>query len=436
MQTNLSYVDFVGGAGTESNYSVLLATVKLDAPIEVRTSRTQNYSVRIELGENCGDYQTLIDSFNGPNGTVTSPPVTIPAGIHRLRITAWDYDGANGNFNFQTNGAGGGFVTGTDGILLSSAVPSERCFEGKVCDGSTDVIEVATGKVVPGATKCEEDSELPTDWELVSDRCYLTEIDPEGPFTREVTISNLGVDRGPLFPAAGSNNMPWNNGPVFQMNGQDGLPIYDEYELVSFSVLGDVGTISTQPTQIRSNSATLTGNLVGPVVVGTDQLIQFNFDPGQILTNAGTDGVGNLPIRLDPTLGGGQMAYTTQPIPAGNQMTFGGGTAGQEIMGSLTIRLRERSQVRVLGFLNPETGEIRCYRYDELTKSSMPQGAIPGEWDECPDETPVIEVASTLCFDVDDPDNPGTPIKAFKNVMSDGAYGPLTLLRDICPEAL
>ena len=68
------------------------------------------------------------------------------------------------------------------------------------------------------------------------------------------------------------------------------------------------------------------------------------------------------------------------------------------------------------------------------TIDSLPDDAVQVD---CPVEPQApVSVASTLCFDVDDPDNPGTSIKAFKNVMSDGTYGTLTLLRDICPEAL
>ena len=156
-QADLSYVDFVGGAGTESNLSFMEGFVELLSPVDVMTSRTQNYAVRIELGENCGEYVTLLDHHNGPNGAPASPAVTLPAGIHRIRITAFDYDGANGNFNFETNGAGGGFVTGIDGITLSTLSPTDRCFVGRVCEGSDDVLDIEQNVVVDASLLCSSE---------------------------------------------------------------------------------------------------------------------------------------------------------------------------------------------------------------------------------------------------------------------------------------
>ena len=196
-----------------------------------------------------------------------------------------------------------------------------------------------------------------------------------------------------MFNQAGSNNMPWNNGPVFLMNGDDGTPIYESYELVSLKVFGDVGSVTAQPTQVRSNSATMTGSLVNPVVVGADQLIEFNFDAGQIYTNLGTNGLGSLPMRLDPTLGGGQMGYTTRPIPVGNQMTFGGGTAGQEVYGELTILLQERQTVRVVSFVNKKTGEICNYLQDSMGAWSE-LAVIPDDWDLCPPASSEISISA------------------------------------------
>ena len=158
----MSYVDFVGGAGTESNLSFMEGFVELLAPVDVMTSRTQNYAVRIELGENCGEYVTLLDHHNGPNGAPASPAVTLPAGIHRIRITAFDYDGANGNFNFETNGAGGGFVAGIDGITLSTLTPTDRCFVGRVCEGSEDVLDIEQNVIIDSAALLCSSESLPT----------------------------------------------------------------------------------------------------------------------------------------------------------------------------------------------------------------------------------------------------------------------------------
>ena len=249
------------------------------------------------------------------------------------------------------------------------------------CDGADDVMIV--GGEVSIASECKQElADLIGDKILypLGETCYLTDIDANSPYTREAIISNLDVERGPVFNQAGSNNMPWNNGPVFLMNGGDGAPVYESYELVSLKVFGDVGNVAAQPTQIRSNSATMTGSLVNPVVVGTDQLIEFSFDSGQIYTNLGTDGVGSLPMRLDPTLGSGQMGYTTRPIPVGNQMTSGGGTAGQEVYGELTILLQERQTVRVTSFVNKETGEV-CYYQQDSAGAWSELMAIPDGWD-------------------------------------------------------
>ena len=257
-----------------------------------------------------------------------------------------------------------------DGVLITTDNPNTISVAGEVSISSEckqELAELIGGKLL----------------HPLGETCYLTDIDVSSPYTREVVISNLSVERGPVFNQAGSNNMPWNNGPVFLMNGGDGDPVYDSYELVSLKVFGDVASVTTQPTQVRSNSATMTGSLVNPVVVGTDQLIEFNFDAGQIYTNLGTNGAGSLPMRLDPTLGTGQMGYTTRPIPVGNQMTFGGGTAGQEIYGELTILVQERQTVRVISFVNKETGEICHYQQDSTGVWSQ-LAVIADEWDICP----------------------------------------------------
>ena len=285
----------------------------------------------------------------------------------------------------------GGDITATndatgDEIDVSAGIPTE--WVEVSCDAPIDRVQLTP--------ECKQQIADLIGNKLLSplgETCYLTDIDENSPFTREVVISNLDVERGPVFNQAGSNNMPWNNGPVFLMNGGDGDPIYERYELVSLKVFGDVNNVTAQPTQVRSNSATMTGSLASPVVVGNDQLIEFNFDQGQIFTNLGTNGAGSLPMRLDPTLGSGQMGYTTRPIPVGNQMTFGGGTAGQEIYGELTILLQERLTVRVASFVNKETGEICNYRQDAAGAWSE-LSAIPEGWDICP--TPSAEIVDAL----------------------------------------
>ena len=47
---------------------------------------------------------------------------------------------------------------GIAGLELSNVEPLERCFLGRVCEGSPDVTEVATGLVVEGATLKETGS--------------------------------------------------------------------------------------------------------------------------------------------------------------------------------------------------------------------------------------------------------------------------------------
>lgn len=418
-QADLSYVDFVGGAGTESNYSVLLATVSLDAPVDVRTSRTQNYSVRIELGENCGDYETLVDSFNGPNGTVASPPVTIPAGIHLLRITAWDYDGANGNFNFQTNAAGGGFVTGIDGILLSSAEPIERLFEGKVCDGSSEVIDVLTGLVIPGATRREVD-DLGEIRELLNKLLGQTQDVPEPTKT--------------CFELPGESSIvePWDNvtGPLMSNILLDqNTPVDITYLSTFAGDLTDVG-VSFGPTGVATMTLTVTN-----VSTGQTETETLNFTAAGPLTlqnvvlpNSIEVNEGDI-LNFDLSSTGSGLFRGT---PNASPFSWAGGLEGRT--DNPTLELTAVSAADSFTVLTDADGTETILDADDNVVESLPEGAVEVD---CPVEPQApASVASTLCFDVDDPDNPGTSIKAFKNVMSDGTYGPLTLLRDICPEAL
>ena len=169
--------DFVGGAGTESNVTYLEGYVKVDVVTEIRFQNTNNWAARAEIGVNCGEYEDILTAYNGPGFTATSPAGVIPVGIHRIRITSWDYDGANGNINVQTNVDGGGFSTGNDGLLLSSIKPTSRCFLGRVCEGSEEITEIATGLVVQNAQlQCggdEQSSELSISTECKQDLANL-----------------------------------------------------------------------------------------------------------------------------------------------------------------------------------------------------------------------------------------------------------------------
>ena len=281
-----------------------------------------------------------------------------------------------------------------------------------------------------------EQSNETCDYELTSEVCYELPIAPGTPYTREVTISNLDVARGPLFPAGGSNNMPWNNGPVFQMDGADGAPAYNTYELVALKLFGDVAAVNSQPTQIRSNSATFTGSLVNPVDVRADQLIEFDFTPGQIFTNTGTDGAGALPMRLDPVGITGQMGYTTQPAPTDNQMSAGAGTAGQEVYGELVIRLQVGERVTVKEYTCISTGERRLYRSNADGTTTLID-APPLDWTlvDCEDEPPPT-VVGYVPYCITDPGNADETLKAFRFFNSDGTFGERMLLTDIDPDAV
>ena len=154
-QGDFSIADFVGGGGTESNASFIEGYINVTGPVFIRMSNTNNWSGRVELGENCGEYQNILTHFNAPGQPATSQGAPIPLGIHRIRISSWDYDGANGNINTQFSITGtNGWTTdavGIAGLEFSNISPNERCFLGRVCEGSEDVTEVSTGLVVDGA---------------------------------------------------------------------------------------------------------------------------------------------------------------------------------------------------------------------------------------------------------------------------------------------
>ena len=101
-QSDLNIADFVTGAGTESNISFLSGYVNIAEPVDFMFSNGNNYSARLELGVDCGELETILDYYNGPGQGNSSPVVTLPAGLHRIRVSSWDYDGANGNVNVET----------------------------------------------------------------------------------------------------------------------------------------------------------------------------------------------------------------------------------------------------------------------------------------------------------------------------------------------
>ena len=154
-QGDFSIADFVGGAGTESNASFVEGYINVTGPMFIRMQNTNNWSGRVDLGENCGEYQNILTYYNGPGQSTTSPAAPIPLGLHRIRISSWDYDGSNGNINTQFSVTGtNGWTTnaaGIAGLAFSNVSPAERCFLGRVCEGSEDVTEVSTGLVVDGA---------------------------------------------------------------------------------------------------------------------------------------------------------------------------------------------------------------------------------------------------------------------------------------------
>lgn len=154
-QGNFSIADFVGGAGTESNASFIEGYINVTGPMFIRMQNTNNWSGRVDLGENCSEYEDILTHYNGPGQSATSPAAAIPLGMHSLRVSSWDYDGANGNVNVQFSVTGtNGWTTDAasiSGLEFGNVPPTERTFLGRVCEGSQDVIEVSTGLVVPAA---------------------------------------------------------------------------------------------------------------------------------------------------------------------------------------------------------------------------------------------------------------------------------------------
>ena len=154
-QGDFSIADFVGGAGTESNASFVEGYINVTGPMFIRMQNTNNWSGRVDLGENCGEYENILTHYNGPGQAATSLGAPIPLGVHRIRVSSWDYDGANGNINTQFSITGtNGWTTdaaGVAGLEFSNIAPTDRCFMGRVCEGSDDIIEVSTGLIVDGA---------------------------------------------------------------------------------------------------------------------------------------------------------------------------------------------------------------------------------------------------------------------------------------------
>ena len=133
---------FPTSANPGANVSFLQGFLNVTQPTTIRLSNTNQWAGRVEIDENGdGNYVTLITHYNGPGTANSSSTEPLPEGIIGIRITSFDYDGVNGNI-----------VTNlSEPVLLSNVEPTKRCFIGKRLDGETDVVELATGLIVPGA---------------------------------------------------------------------------------------------------------------------------------------------------------------------------------------------------------------------------------------------------------------------------------------------
>ena len=133
---------FTTSANPDANVSFLQGFINVTQATTISLSNTNQWAGRVEVDENCdGNYVTLITHYNGPGVANTSATEPLPEGIIGIRITSFDYDGVNGNIVTNVSNA----------VALSNVEPNSRCFIGKRLDGETDVIELSTGLVVPGA---------------------------------------------------------------------------------------------------------------------------------------------------------------------------------------------------------------------------------------------------------------------------------------------
>ncbi len=121
----------------------------LDKPITMRYSTNSEGAVLVELGKCCGDYEELL-WYPKNVGNVPSEVFTIPAGIHKLRLTNMDSGGSNSSWTPASSNDGVDF-NNDNGLLddfVSTTQPSEICKKVKVCKPGGTLVDLFTGAEV------------------------------------------------------------------------------------------------------------------------------------------------------------------------------------------------------------------------------------------------------------------------------------------------
>ncbi len=128
--------------------------IVVETPFDVYWATNSEGALRVELGQCCGP---LVEQFTHAKtvGSDPTPTVSIPRGIHRIRLTNLDLGGGNSNWNAVVSFDGG--VTEStdntpDGVTFWSAKPVEQCVLAKVCEDTGDIVDLFTGQPIDTST--------------------------------------------------------------------------------------------------------------------------------------------------------------------------------------------------------------------------------------------------------------------------------------------
>ena len=453
-QSTVDLDDFVPNNGTDNNISRATYFINVTAPISIRIRTTNQHAGRIELDANCsGEFVTMVDHVRAGGGSASgnSAAVALPVGIHRLRITGYDYDGANGNYAVQHNENGG--FAGVDGtppnnLQFSGSEPTERCFYGKLTAGSTDVIDTATGQVVTNPiVPCDDGAQAPIERQELCDategeRVELVNI----PFTYwELDTTAITGDLrnrewvdvrpgGGGYPAAErtkengealidgfDRNQPTTTDNTFaslSVDDTDGTPARTDYQLLSGYIIVDDssthqyvgGSEGFIALDLFRDCATTSERLLCEARINSPASPQFTLPVG----------IHGVEVH-NADLGGSNSSFTIQ-IDDGTG-TFVNGT------GDIQFSRTKPQYIKRYGFCCGET------LFGKDGTEIQIDGVLLRDTD--PNITPQAPVvAGYIPYCIADPADPEGTLKAFRFFKTDGTFGERQMLTDIDPDAV
>jgi hypothetical protein len=120
--------------GVVADLQLISGTIVVDKPLTVRWTGTSEGYIRVDIAPCCGsDYKTIYQRVHPSDDPY---PVTIPKGVHNIRIYNLDMGGSNSSQSFQITNDGQNWIGGSGAlanIQLSQICPNEELKKGFVC---------------------------------------------------------------------------------------------------------------------------------------------------------------------------------------------------------------------------------------------------------------------------------------------------------------